>query len=125
MGLWLRLLARVFGAPRSPLNVNLDDLRVHYYPSKPCIVPGCGGTMKYEPAALKARADEYPHMLELEWRSTFVCDKDRMHAKVLSRDEDKAMWREHRKRTEEANAEMLCRINHARAESAKSKREPL
>ena len=103
------------------MNVNLDDLHVPADPSKPCTVAGCGGTMEYRSARSLADA---PHTLEWDWRPTFVCDKDKTHAEVLSPDENEAALREHARRRGEAFAERLRRITVARAERARSKPTP-
>jgi len=81
--------------------------------------------MEYEPTALKIGALGWPDNFQWEKRPRFVCDKDRMHAEELSRGEDRTVWREHRRRRDEAFAEMRRRINETRAERARSKREPL
>jgi hypothetical protein len=113
---------RTLKARADKANVSVDDLLVPARPSKPCTLPGCGGTMEYKSGASKI--DAFGEQWEWEWLSTFVCDKNETHAEVLSPDQDKAVWHEHRRRRKEANAELERRIKQARAERAKSRREP-
>ena len=120
MGVWSRLRAWVFSPPGPPLNVHLDDLDVLKNPSKPCTISGCGGTMEYHPARLACGGEEFP------WLSSFVCDKDRTHAELLSLEEARAILREHSHREREAAKEKFRRIQQAlterASERAKSKR---
>ena len=118
MGWWSHFRTYVFGPPLPPLNVNLDDLRAPANPSKPCIVPECGGTMEYGLRLYETPGDFVAS--ELLAQCTFVCDKDGTHVEVLSRDVAKAVCQEHRRRKKEAFDEMLRRIKQARAEKGPS-----
>ena len=57
--------------------------------SKPCTVPGCGGTMRFKPPLNEAGA---PHTLEWPWRATWVCSGNPAHFEIATAaDEDKGI----------------------------------
>jgi hypothetical protein len=52
--------------------------------SKPCVVPGCDGTMHFQPALTVA---DGPHTLEWPWRPSWRCAKDSAHVQLIAEDE--------------------------------------
>jgi len=52
--------------------------------SKPCVVPGCDGTMHFQPALPVA---DGPHTLEWPWRPSWRCAKDPEHVELIATDE--------------------------------------
>ena len=49
--------------------------------SKPCVVPGCNGTMHFHKALERASA---PHTLEWPWFASWRCAHDPTHVELLS-----------------------------------------
>jgi len=57
------------------------DRRDVVVPSKPCVVPGCTGTMHYhKPLAVAPGA----HTLEWPWWATWRCAQDSAHVQAIS-----------------------------------------
>jgi len=50
-------------------------------PSKPCVVPGCAGTMHFHERLEVAKA---PHTLEWPWYASWQCTKDSAHIELIS-----------------------------------------
>lgn len=58
-------------------------LPVLVFPSKPCIVPGCEGTMHFR-AALPVADGQ--HTLEWPWRASWQCANDAAHVQLIAQD---------------------------------------
>jgi hypothetical protein len=71
--------------------------------------------MEYHPAQEACGLEEFP------WLSSFLCDKDRTHAELLSLEEAKVIPREHSDREREAAKEKSRRIQQALAERARER----
>ena len=53
---------------------------------KPCVVPGCDGTMHFQKALERADA---PHTLEWPWQASWRCDEDPTHVVLVNPDEQR------------------------------------
>jgi len=59
-----------------------DDRAVQ--PSRDCTVPGCGGTMRFNPPRREAQGLQ---TLEWPWLASWECDRDPSHCEVATADE--------------------------------------
>jgi hypothetical protein len=57
---------------------------------KPCVAPGCSGTMYFQERLAVAQA---PHTLEWPWHATWVCAENSAHFQIISESERREIRR--------------------------------
>jgi len=62
-------------------------------PSKPCVVPGCAGTMVFHKRLDVDDVPDAPHTLEWPWRASWQCTEDSTHVQLLSSGEEREIVR--------------------------------
>ena len=93
---------------QEPDNTPRFDRAGHIIVAKPCVVPGCTGTMDFH----KRFAEAAPPPLEWPWYSTWQCRQDATHFRLISHAEEDELTR--RAFARERNEARLRRANAER-----------
>ena len=73
---------------REPAGDVAGNFPVGESPARNCSVPGCVGTMRFNPRQREAAGE---HTLEWPWRATWVCQANPAHIEVATAAEEKAL----------------------------------